>query len=129
MTKLYDDGHVGVTFESERSTIRMLDHVPVSSRPPYIGVGQLVRLPHGVALLSGFAGAISRAHLLLILQALLDQGYKSAIVERLDGHAMPGSVRIESGDFSGLFRIDLVEINKRVNRVKNRSATAKHSNL
>lgn len=105
--KTYDNGGVAVTIEYERATVRIIDHVPSSERAPYVGIGQLTRLPRGAALLSGFSGQITRAHCWLLLNALLNDGFTVAYMDRLEGHVGPFAERVTEGDFAGLWRVDL----------------------
>jgi hypothetical protein len=122
--KTVHNGTVAVTLEYERATVRAINHVPEANRPPYVGIGQITRLPGGVALLSGFCGAIGHAHCWLMLMLLLEDGFKVVIMERGDGHIAPFGEQITTGDFAGLWRIDLSQVRERRKRPVTQGAPA-----
>jgi hypothetical protein len=115
--KAYDNGEVGITLESERATVRMHAVVPSpGKRAPYIAIGQITRLPNHVVLLSGFCGDLMRAHMWLLLQAMLAEGYRVAYLERIPGHSVPFGEAVQEGDFAGLWRIQLDTVHDRRRR-------------
>lgn len=103
-----DDGQVAITYEDRGGTIRALNHVPEADHPPYVAVIEVTRLRDDIAKLHAAAGILSRRHMRLIVRLLLEHGYRVAYVDRAPGHAMPLGERIESGDWAGWWRLDLV---------------------
>lgn len=104
---MLDNGSVAVTFEWETATVRAIDHVPTTHRPPYAAICQVQRLSQTVCKLSGLLGSLSRGHMWLLAQMLRAQGFTVMYAERSDAHVVPLAERIETGDWAGYWRLDL----------------------
>lgn len=110
--QVLDDGRVAISYEPRGGTIRVLPGVPSDddSHPDYISVGQADHLHSSLVKLHGFRGDITRRHMRLIVRLLLEQGYRVAYIDRAAGRVMPMATRIDSGDWAGWWRLDLVAI-------------------
>ncbi|MDO9596746.1 MAG: hypothetical protein Q7J47_03400 [Azoarcus sp.] len=109
--QLLDDGQVAITFEPRGGTVRALDSVPdTDDHPPYIAVGEITPLSDDIVKIHAFAGQLHRRHMRLIVRLLLEQGFRVAYVDRAAGHALPMAERIETGDWVGWWRLDLVRV-------------------
>lgn len=108
--KLFEDGHVSVTWQNAGGKIRVLDHVPTGETPPFVGVGDILRVSDRIAKLHGFhveEGKFTVRHARLLCILLLEEGYDTLYVQRADGHVMPMASPVEEGDFAGWWRLDL----------------------
>lgn len=115
--KLYEDGHVGVTWQNAGGKIRILDHVPTGDTPAFVGVGDILRVSDRIAKLHGFHvvdGKFSVRHARLLCRLLLDEGYDTLFVQRAEGHVMPMATEVDSGDFAGWWRLDLANAAKKL---------------
>lgn len=111
--KVLTDDDTAISFESAGGTVRLLRGLPMPNdiRPEYSGAGQVRPLWGGVVLLAAFAAErMTRAHMRLVVRLLREEGYTTAYVDRLDPHSLPMATRIESGDFAGLWRVDLTAV-------------------
>ena len=106
--RVLDDGRVAITFEPRGGTIRALPGLPSGEHPAYIAVGEVTHLADGIVKLHAFAGQLSRRHMRLIVQLLVEQEYRVAYVDRAAGRVMPMAEQIEQGDWKGWWRIDLI---------------------
>lgn len=111
--KSVDNGSVALTIEWDGATIRAIDHVPTCSKPDYIAIGRITRLSDTVVKVSGLMGQVSRAHLWLLAQVLLGEGFLYLYAERTEHHVMPLADLITGGDFHGHWRIDLSTLRER----------------
>jgi hypothetical protein len=113
MMQTITNGSDAISYEPSGGTIRLLAFVPAPGhdKPPYLGAGQVRPLWGGVVMLSAFsASEMSRGHMRLIVQLLREAGYTTLYAERIDNRTMPMATRIESGDFAGLWRLDLTAV-------------------
>lgn len=109
--RVIDDGQVAISFESVVSVLRIHDTVPEGAHPPFSGSGMLVAAGPGVVKIAGLAAEhITRAHLRLLARGLLEEGYRTIIVDRAEGHRLPMATRIDDGPFAGWWAIDLIKV-------------------
>ena len=64
-------------------------------------------LSDNVVKISGMLGKMTRAHLRLLFEVLLDKGWSVVYAHRLQGRKLPMASLMEDGDFAGWWRIDL----------------------
>lgn len=110
--QIIDDGHVAISVEIHGGTIRLHPRVPEEGddHPPIVGAGTFQELKSDVVKLSGFtASGMTRRHIRLIGQTLLNMGYRVLYAERMDAHVMPEAEPMPDGDFAGWWRADLVK--------------------
>jgi hypothetical protein len=108
--KLFEDGKVSLTWQNSGGKVRILDHVPSGETPPFVGVGDILRVSERIAKLHGFhveEGKFTVRHARLLCILLLEEGYDTLYVQRADGHVMPMAEAVEEGDFRGWWRLDL----------------------
>lgn len=120
--KLYEDGRVGITWQNSGGKVRILDHVPDTDTPAFVGVGDIQRISDRIAKLHGFHvidGKFTVRHARLLCQLLLDEGYDTLLIQRSSGHVMPMAKPIEQGDFAGWWRLDLAHAAEKL-RLKER---------
>ncbi|HRO60172.1 MAG TPA: hypothetical protein PK177_13560, partial [Burkholderiaceae bacterium] len=84
-------------------------------QPAYCAVGTLTMMSATVAKLAALHGDVSARHMALMVRALAEMGVRALYVERAHG-TVPLGERIESGDFSGWFRVDIVDAGERAER-------------
>lgn len=105
-----DDGRVAITYEDRGGTIRALDHIPDDDHPDYVAVCEVTRLSADIVKLHAASGTLTRRHMRLVVRLMLEQGYRLAYIDRAPGRVMPMAGRIETGDWAGWWRLDLVAI-------------------
>jgi len=114
---IYSDGHVAMKYEEALSKCRFYESVPSSERPkpPYAAVCDVARWTGSICELRGFKGKVVRRHIRLLTQALLERGYTLVYLERPDGQDLDHiAAPVETGDFAGWYRMDLVQLAKKL---------------
>lgn len=108
---IHDDGRAAIGVEADSGLIRVLAGVPSDDdpRPPYLTVGSWSRISDDIIKFHGFAGTgMTARHIRLIFRWAIEQGFRLAYLDRLQGHSFPTAEKIEGGDFDGWFRVDLI---------------------
>lgn len=108
-----DNGSVAVTFEWSTASVRAIDHVPTTERPPYCAICQVQRLSDRIVKITGLVGNLSRGHMWLLAQLLRGQGFRYLYAERTEAHVVPMATYLDSGDWAGHWRIDLETMRER----------------
>jgi hypothetical protein len=85
--------------------LRVIDGDP-AERPPYRATG-LILVHEDTAVLKGFCGRITRPDIAEFYRELRRKGFRFAIAERTGNHRVPFGTRIEAGEFTGWWRVDL----------------------
>lgn len=70
-------------------------------------------LSDNVVKISGMLGKVTRAHLRLLFEVLLDKGWSVVYARRRQGRRLPMGKLMEDGDFAGWWRVDLKSIQKK----------------
>ena len=108
--QFFDDGKVGISFESLLGVVRLLTAPAHDGLPDYTASGVIVHMSEKVCKLVGFSGRMSIRHQALLGRSLYELGYRVLYVERAEGGTVVFGEPITEGDFVGWTRVKLEEV-------------------